>query len=144
MCTGMCLNEAASPAKTAWNCRQTTPLSSASERFCLTGSPLNSAQEIARLSAQMLLEIKAIHFNTDTPVTLASGLPRPTYIDCRKVISFHRVRSTLMDFMCQALSRDSGYEAFDNIAGGETAGIPFAALAAERLALPISYIHKKP
>jgi hypothetical protein len=75
----MCLNEAASPAKTAWNWRQTTPLSSASERFCLSVSPLNSAQEIARLSAQMLLEIKAIHFNTDTPFTLASGLLRPTY-----------------------------------------------------------------
>jgi orotate phosphoribosyltransferase len=49
-----------------------------------------------------------------------------------------------MDFMCQNLSRDSGYEAFDNIAGGETAGIPFAALGAERLALSISYIRKKP
>jgi orotate phosphoribosyltransferase len=30
------------------------------------------------------------------------------------------------------------------IAGGETAGIPFAALVAERLALPMAYIRKKP
>ena len=31
------------------------------------------------------------------------------------------------------LMREAGFEAFDNVAGGETAGIPFAALIAERL-----------
>jgi orotate phosphoribosyltransferase len=30
------------------------------------------------------------------------------------------------------------------VAGGETAGIPFAALIAERLGLPMAYIRKKP
>ncbi len=40
--------------------------------------------------------------------------------------------------------RDAGFEAFDSIAGGETAGIPFAALVAERLALPMTYVRKKP
>ena len=40
--------------------------------------------------------------------------------------------------------REAGFEAFDNIAGGETAGIPFAALVAERLALPMTYVRKKP
>jgi len=79
-----------------------------------------TAEEMARLTARMLLEVKAVHFNADEPFTLASGLPSPTYIDCRKVISFPRVRSALMDFMCQTLSRDAGFEAFDNIAGGET------------------------
>ncbi|NCW04319.1 MAG: orotate phosphoribosyltransferase, partial [Rhodobacteraceae bacterium] len=42
------------------------------------------ASEIARLSARMLLEIKAVHFNAEDPFTLASGLPSPTYVDCRK------------------------------------------------------------
>ena len=95
-------------------------------------SATQSSQEIARLSARMLLEIKAVHFNAADPFTLASGLPSPTYIDCRKVISFPRVRNALMDFMCQTLTRDAGFEAFDNIAGGETAGIPFAAVVAAR------------
>lgn len=40
--------------------------------------------------------------------------------------------------------REAGFEAFDNIAGGETAGIPFAALVAERMALPMTYVRKKP
>jgi orotate phosphoribosyltransferase len=75
---------------------------------------------------------------------LASGLPSPTYIDCRKLISYPRIRSALMDFLTLTVQRDAGFEAFDNIAGGETAGIPFAALVAERLALPMTYVRKKP
>lgn len=101
-------------------------------------------EEIARLTARMLLEIKAVHFNAETPFTLASGLPSPTYIDCRKLISYPRIRSTLMDFLTITVMRNAGFEAFDNIAGGETAGIPFAAMIAERMALPMTYVRKKP
>ena len=101
-------------------------------------------EEIARLTARMLLEIGAVNFNTDEPYILASGLPSPSYIDCRKLISFPRIRSTLMDFLSVTVMREAGFEAFDNIAGGETAGIPFAAMVAERLALPMTYVRKKP
>jgi orotate phosphoribosyltransferase len=101
-------------------------------------------EEIARLTARALLDVGAVHFNADEPFTLASGLPSPTYVDCRKLISFPRVRSTLMDFLTLTVMRDAGLEAFDNIAGGETAGIPFAALVAERMALPMTYVRKKP
>jgi len=100
--------------------------------------------EIARLTARMLLEIEAVHLNAAQPFTLASGLPSPTYIDCRKLISFPRIRATCMDFLAVTVLREAGFEAFDNIAGGETAGIPFAALMAERLALPMTYVRKKP
>jgi len=99
--------------------------------------------EIARLTAQMLLEIKAVHFNATEPFILASGKPSPTYIDCRKLISFPRIRSTLMDYLTITVMRDAGLESFENIAGGETAGIPFAALVAERMALPMTYVRKK-
>ncbi|KZY03013.1 MULTISPECIES: orotate phosphoribosyltransferase [unclassified Sulfitobacter] len=107
-------------------------------------SSFPDAREMARMTARMLLEIKAVHFNADEPFTLASGLPSPTYIDCRKLISYPRIRSTLMDFLTVTVMRDAGFEAFDNIAGGETAGIPFAAFVAERMALPMSYVRKKP
>ena len=100
--------------------------------------------EIARLAAGMLLEIGAITFNAETPFTHASGKQAPTYVDCRKLISFPRIRSTLMDFLAVTIMREAGFEAFDNIAGGETAGIPFAALVAERMALPLTYVRKKP
>ncbi len=100
--------------------------------------------EIARLSAAMLLEIGAVHFNAREPYIYASGLPGPTYIDCRKLISFPRIRSTLMDFGASIIMRDAGFEQFDAVAGGETAGIPFAAWLSERLALPMLYVRKKP
>ena len=101
-------------------------------------------REIARLTAKMLLETKAVHFNADEPFVLASGKPSPTYIDCRKLISFPRIRSTLMDFLTVTVMRNAGFEAFDNVAGGETAGIPFGAWVAERMALPMTYVRKKP
>src|SRR5690606_3595362 len=101
-------------------------------------------EEMARLTASMLLEIGAVHFNADEPFVFASGLPAPTYIDCRKLISYPRIRSTLMDFLAVTVMREAGFEAFDNVAGGETAGIPFSALIAERLALPMTYVRKKP
>ena len=102
------------------------------------------AAEMARLTARMLLEIKAVNFNSKDPFTLSSGLPSPTYVDCRTLISYPRIRSTLMDFLTVTVMREAGFEAFDNIAGGETAGIPFAALVAERMALPMTYVRKKP
>ena len=107
-------------------------------------SSFPNKDEIARLTAGMLLEIDAITFNSREPFTHASGKKAPTYVDCRKLISYPRVRSTLMDFLSVTTMREAGFEAFDNIAGGETAGIPFAALVAERLALPMTYVRKKP
>lgn len=107
-------------------------------------SSFPSREEIARLSAAMLLEIGAVDFNAREPFTYASGKKGPTYVDCRKIISFPRVRSVLLDFLTVTVMRDAGFEAFDNIAGGETAGIPFGAWVAERMALPMSYVRKKP
>ncbi|MEM8592614.1 MAG: orotate phosphoribosyltransferase [Pseudomonadota bacterium] len=103
-----------------------------------------SREEMARLTARMLLEIGAVNFRPDDPYILTSGKPSPSYIDCRKPISSPRIRSALMDFMVATVMRDAGFEAFDNIAGGETAGIPYAALVAERMGLPMTYVRKKP
>jgi orotate phosphoribosyltransferase len=101
-------------------------------------------QLIAELSAKMLLEIGAINFRPNDPYILTSGKASPVYIDCRKIISFPRVRSTLMDFGASTILRDIGFESIDAVAGGETAGIPFSAWLAERLCLPMQYVRKKP
>lgn len=100
--------------------------------------------DMASLAARMLLEIKAVHFRADEPYILTSGLASPVYIDCRKLISYPRIRATLMDFAVSTLQRNAGFECFDAVAGGETAGIPFAAWIAERLGLPMQYVRKKP
>ena len=99
---------------------------------------------MAELVARMLWEIKAVHFNADKPYKLASGMASPVYIDCRKLISYPRIRSTVMDFAASLIVRNAGFEQFDCVAGGETAGIPFAAFLAERLNLPMIYVRKQP
>lgn len=99
---------------------------------------------MAELVARMLWEIKAVHFRPEEPYKLASGMASPVYIDCRKLISYPRVRSAVMDFAAATVLRGAGFEQFDVVAGGETAGIPFAALLADRLGLPMIYVRKKP
>jgi orotate phosphoribosyltransferase len=99
---------------------------------------------IAELTAKMLLEVNAVRFAEEKPFIYTSGLASPVYTDCRRLISFPRVRQTLMDFGAATMMRDVGFEAFDAIAGGETAGIPFAAWMADRFGLPMQYVRKKP
>lgn len=105
---------------------------------------LTDRTEVARQVARMLLEIEAVHFRPDPPFIFTSGLASPVYIDCRKLISYPRIRAACMDFACARLMQDAGWEQFDAVAGGETAGIPFAAWIAERLGLPMLYVRKKP
>jgi orotate phosphoribosyltransferase len=98
---------------------------------------------VAREAARMLLEIKAVHFYDEKPFVFTSGWASPVYTDCRKIISFPRLRTALMDFAASTIVRDIGYEKIDTVAGGETAGIPFAAWIADRLMLPMQYVRKK-
>lgn len=99
---------------------------------------------MAKLMAGMLWEIKAVHFRAAEPYKLASGMMSPVYIDCRKLISYPRIRSAVMDFAAATILSEAGFEQFDCIAGGETAGIPFSAFLAERLSLPMIYVRKAP
>ncbi len=101
-------------------------------------------QDIARTTAGILIETKSVHFNPSKPYIFTSGWASPTYIDCRKLISFPRARSKLMDMGVEVIEQSIGFESIDAVAGGETAGIPFAAWIAERLNLPMLYVRKKP
>ena len=108
----------------------------------MTGFPDKAV--IAELTAKMLLEVDAVRFMADKPFIYTSGWASPVYTDCRRLISFPRVRQTLVDFGVTTVMRDIGFEKFDAVAGGETAGIPFAAWMADRLMLPMQYVRKKP
>ena len=99
---------------------------------------------MAELTAKMLLEVEAVRFMADKPFIFTSGWASPVYTDCRRLISFPRVRRTLIDFGAAAILQEGGFEQFDAVAGGETAGIPFAAWMADRLGLPMLYVRKKP
>jgi orotate phosphoribosyltransferase len=97
-----------------------------------------------RTTAHILIEIGAVHFRPHDPFILTSGRASPVYIDCRKVISFPRARRKIVEMMGETVEAAIGFESIDAVAGGETAGIPYAAWLAERLALPMLYIRKKP
>ena len=99
---------------------------------------------IAELTARMYLATGAVRFMSDKPFIFTSGWASPVYNDSRWLISFPDVRSTLIDFSIAAIRRDIGCDKLDAVAGGETAGIPFAAWVADRLSLPMQYVRKKP
>lgn len=99
---------------------------------------------VARTIAHHLLEIGAVHIRPSEPFTLTSGYASPVYVDCRKPISFPAVRRAVIDAMDAHLTDAVGRNRFDVVAGGETAGIPYAAWLADRLDLPMVYVRKKP
>jgi orotate phosphoribosyltransferase len=101
-------------------------------------------KSIAELTAKMLIEVEAVRFMADKPFIFTSGWASPVYTDCRRLISFPRVRRTLIEFGAATIERDAGFEQFDAVAGGETAGIPFAAWMADKMMLPMQYVRKKP
>lgn len=102
-------------------------------------------QFIALETAKALIEVKAVLVAAaDKPFILTSGGASPVYVDIRKIISYPRLRRRLVDFAAATIERDIGYESLDVLAGGETAGIPYAAWLADRLQLPMQYVRKKP
>ncbi len=102
-----------------------------------------SRDNISELTAKMLLEINAVRFRSEEPFRFTSGWASPVYIDCRKLISYPRIRQTITDFSASTVLREVGFESIDAIAGGETAGIPYAAWLADKLMLPMQYVRKK-
>ena len=98
---------------------------------------------IAELTARMYLDTGAVRFMTDKPFIFTSGWASPVYNDSRWLISFPDVRSAIMGYAVNAIDRDIGRGNIDAVAGGETAGIPFAAWVADRMHLPMQYVRKK-
>jgi orotate phosphoribosyltransferase len=103
-----------------------------------------STIDTGQIVARILLEIGAVHFRPANPFTLTSGRVSPVYVDCRKLISFPKERAKVTELAAARVRTTIGLEQIDVIAGGETAGIPFAAWLADRLDLPMVYVRKKP
>jgi orotate phosphoribosyltransferase len=105
---------------------------------------MTDKKTIAEETARIYLDTGAVRFMQDKPFVFTSGWASPVYNDSRWLISFPVERTKLMRYMVDTIDRDIGRDKIDAVAGGETAGIPFAAWIAERLGLPMQYIRKKP
>lgn len=88
--------------------------------------------------AKALLSIRAVFLRPDEPFTWASGIKSPIYCDNRLTLSYPEVR-TLID---EALA-DKAKELYPDVQmlmGTSTAGIAHAAIAADRLGIPMGYV----
>ncbi len=95
-------------------------------------------------TARLLLDIEAVNFRPEEPYTLTAGWASPVYIDCRRVISFPEARRRISQLAVEKLDREIGFDNIDAVAGGETAGIPYAAWIADAVSKPMLYVRKEP
>lgn len=94
---------------------------------------------VRRGVAKSLLDINSIQINSEHQFILTTGKKSPVYVDCRKIISFPEIRDRIISI---GLNTIPLIQDFDVIAGGETAGIPYASLIAKELNLPMVYVRK--
>ena len=92
--------------------------------------------------AEILINIESIKFSFDDPFILTSGLKSPVYVDCRKIISYLKERKTILNLAKKYFQENN--VRFDLLAGGETAGIPYASILSEQLQKSMVYVRKKP
>ena len=92
--------------------------------------------------AKILIDIKSVKFSFNNPFVLTSGHKSPVYVDCRKIISFRNERNIILNYAEQYIKQKKLN--FEILAGGETAGIPYAAFLAERMQKKMIYVRKKP
>ncbi len=95
------------------------------------------------ITAEILLDLKCINFSPKKQFKLTSGKKSPIYCDCRRLISFPKEMKTITNLAVKKIKSLNNLKKISNIAGGESAGIPFATLIASKLNLPMTYIRKE-
>jgi len=93
---------------------------------------------LAKKTAEYLLQIKAIKLQPSNPFTWASGWKSPIYCDNRKTLSFPGVRSFIRDAFSEIVI--NRYPHAGLIAGVATGAIAHGVLVAEKLGLPFVYV----
>lgn len=96
-----------------------------------------SAQQVSRA----LLNIQSVLMNVKEPFTYTSGKQGPVYVDVRRLASFPVERNLIIQKAVERLTPI--LSEIDVIAGGETAGIPYAAFIAAATDKPMIYVRKK-
>ena len=95
-------------------------------------------KEIARKTAEVLLQINAIKLSPSEPFTWASGWKSPIYCDNRIILSFPPIRNYIREIMGKEIEKLYGKP--DVIAGVATGAIGIGMLVAEYLGLPFIYV----
>lgn len=99
-------------------------------------------EDLKKVFAAKLLDIKAIKLQPNDPFTWASGWKSPFYCDNRKTLSYHDVRSFVKLELTHAVMEN--FPEAEAVAGVATGAIAQGALVADELALPYAYVRPKP
>jgi orotate phosphoribosyltransferase len=105
---------------------------------------VTAMSEVSKKVAEMLLQTEAIQVYKDKPFVFVSGRISPVYIDCRKILSFSEQREYIVTQLARKAETDIGVDNIDVVAGGETAGIPYASFVSHLIKKPMIYIRKQP
>lgn len=100
--------------------------------------------EVSTKIAEMLLQTDAIQVYKDKPFVFVSGRISPVYIDCRRILSFPTEREYIVTNLAATAEKEIGLTNIDVVAGGETAGIPYASFVSHLIKKPMIYIRKQP
>ncbi len=100
------------------------------------------SNETAKTTAELLLQIKAIKLNLQTPYTWASGWQSPIYTDNRITLSYPEIRTYIKEQFSEIVK--AKFNDADLIAGVATAGIAHGALLADMLNMPYCYVRSEP
>lgn len=95
-------------------------------------------EDVARTTAEFLLQVKAVKLSPEQPFTWASGIISPIYCDNRVTLSFPKIRTYIRQQFVNIINEEFG--TVELIAGVATAGIPQGALVAQELGLPFVYV----
>ncbi|MCL2480793.1 MAG: orotate phosphoribosyltransferase [Spirochaetaceae bacterium] len=114
--------------------------SGAGKTTCVSSKESCEASDNAQKAAKTLLDIKAITLSLKEPFRYASGILSPIYCDNRLLVSNPKKWNIIIDIMEQIIKTEIGIQNIEVIAGTSTAGIPHAALLAERFSLPMIYV----
>lgn len=91
---------------------------------------------------QGLIQNKIVTISPDKPFTYASGMLSPIYTDFRLTISYPKLWNMICDDLATLIKEK--YPQVTVIGGVATAGIPHAAIVAQKLGLPMIYVRPKP
>jgi orotate phosphoribosyltransferase len=95
-------------------------------------------EETALITAESLLQIKAIKLDNSNPFTWASGIKSPIYCDNRRTLSFPKIRTYIRQEFVKLINEEFG--TVDVIVGVATGAIAIGALVAQDLGLPFAYV----
>jgi len=99
-------------------------------------------KDIAKKTAELLLQMKAIKLSPNEPFTWASGWKSPIYCDNRITLSYPVVRVFLKEEIAKIVEKQHGMP--DVIAGVATGAIAIGILVAQELGVPFVYVRPEP